>query len=259
MTSSTRLYTHALVLLLLTGAGMGTVAARADLGGTSHTEPARAVAHAPRVHLAAQHAVVAAHPVRHVRRHARPHTHARTHRHSTGTSVAAAGTVTKPVTAPAPAVHHTAAAAPAAHHTAPKAPSGPTDWSTLNTAIARLPGYHAGDAKWVVEAHGSHWATANWYTGVIYISRTVPDSYVYSVAVHEWSHLVSVADYGGDVTAAVAAMHSYFGGAGLLGAERAADCMARLQGATFTAYTSCTDPTWREGARRLINGKKLPS
>jgi hypothetical protein len=156
---------------------------------------------------------------------------------------------------PATTTHHHATTQPVTtqvrHHV-----SGPTDWADLNAAIARIPTYDAGDARWVIQS-GSHWGTADWYTGVIYVTRSIPTSDLYSVAAHEWSHLLSVRDYDGDVTAAVNAMHKYFGGSGLLGAERAADCMAILQGATWTAYTSCSDPTWRAGARRLLNGKKL--
>lgn len=170
-----------------------------------------------------------------------------------------------------PATTVTAAAAPApvksttTHHhhhattsqtTEPTHVSGPTDWPELNAAIARIPTYRKGDARWVIQS-GSHWGTADWYTQVIYVTRSIPVADLYSVAAHEWSHLLSVRDYDDDVNAAVAAMRKYFGGSGLLGAERAADCMAILQGATWTAYTSCTDSTWRAGARRLLNGKKL--
>ena len=80
---------------------------------------------------------------------------------------------------------------------------------------------------------------------------------MYDVVIHEYSHLQSVVPYGGDVDVAMSAMNRYFGGSGLDGSERAADCMARLQGASWTHYTACDDAHWRDGARRLVQGQKL--
>jgi hypothetical protein len=53
---------------------------------------------------------------------------------------------------------------------------------------------------------------------------------MYDVAIHEYRHVLSVAD-DDDASAAIAAMNGFFGGAGLQGAEPAAACMARLRGA----------------------------
>jgi len=64
----------------------------------------------------------------------------------------------------------------------------------------------------------------------------VPDSKVYDVVLHEWSHLLTVHAYGGNVDAAVAATTVFFGGRGLMGSEYAADCMARVLGAHWTNY-----------------------
>lgn len=141
-----------------------------------------------------------------------------------------------------------------AHH---RTVSGPTSWSALNEAIARIPTYRAGAARWVISSRYGHWGTADWYDDVMYISPSVPTGYLYDVAVHEWSHELSVLDYGGDVDAAVRAMDAYFGGSGLSGAEDAADCMAILQGATWTHYTSCDNSHWRAGAARLLRGEHL--
>jgi hypothetical protein len=113
---------------------------------------------------------------------------------------------------------------------------------------------------WKVNRTYDYWGTADWYRSTIYISPTVPAPYLYSVAVHEWSHELAVLDYGGDVNASVAALNHRFGGAGrsgLNGAENAADCMALLQGATWTHYTSCSNPTWRRLAARLVAGHRL--
>ncbi|MFL6238438.1 MAG: hypothetical protein ACJ735_02940 [Actinomycetes bacterium] len=174
--------------------------------------------------------------------------HVSTHRSVTRTAVS------KPVRR---AAAHRAAkriARPATIH----APSGPTSWPALNVAIARIPTYRSGEAEWVVKNTG-WWGTADWGLGVIYISPTVPVSKLYDVAVHEWSHLLTVRDYGGNVQLATQATAAYFGGTGLNGAEDAADCMAIVQGADWTHYTRCASSHWRDGARLLVEGRTLPA
>jgi len=134
---------------------------------------------------------------------------------------------------------------------------GPTSWSDLNAAIARIPTYRPGIARWAIGgAGGSWWGTADWYRGVIYVNASTPTALLYDVAVHEWSHLLTVRDYGGDVDLTVSALRRAFGGTGILGAERAADCMAIVQGARWTHYTRCTVPAWRAMARRLLRGDR---
>jgi hypothetical protein len=142
-------------------------------------------------------------------------------------------------------------------HVTVRRTSGPTGWAQLDSAIARIPSYHAHAARWVVSSRYGHWGTADWYHDTLYIEPSVPSAYLYDVAVHEWSHELSVLDYNGNVAAAVAAMNRYFGGSGLVGAERAADCMAILQGATWTHYTTCTDQRWRAGAALLLRRQPL--
>jgi hypothetical protein len=127
----------------------------------------------------------------------------------------------------------------------------------LDAAIARIPTYRAGTARWVVTRAYAFWGTADWYHDVLYVSPDVPTSKLYDVAVHEWSHELSVLDYDGDVAAATKAMNAWFGGSDLTGAERAADCMAILQGAHWTHYTTCTNATWRAGAAKLVAGERL--
>jgi hypothetical protein len=127
----------------------------------------------------------------------------------------------------------------------------------LMAAVAKIPTYRAGTARWVVSTAYDFWGTADWYHDVLYVSPTVPRNRLYDVAVHEWSHELSVLDYSGDVATATKAMNDWFGGSGLTGPERAADCMAILQGATWTHYTSCTDSHWRAGAAKLIHGHRL--
>lgn len=151
------------------------------------------------------------------------------------------------------------AAKPAIHKTAPIVlhAAGVTFQQALDAAIAKIPTYRPGMARWVVSRAYAFWGTADWYHDVLYVSPDVPISKLYDVAVHEWSHELSVLDYGGDVAAATTAMNAWFGGAGLTGPERAADCMAILQGARWTHYTTCEDAQWRVGAAKLVAGQRL--
>ena len=154
------------------------------------------------------------------------------------------------IAAVAPAVPPRAVAHQAAKTPVRRRPTGPTGWAALDSAIARIPTYRAGTARWLV-------GTADWYHATIYVSPSVPSSQLFNVVVHEWSHELSVLDYDGDVAAATRAMNATFGGGGLIGAERAADCMAVLQGATWTHYTACTDAGWRAAAAKLVAGRRL--
>src|SRR3954454_19909476 len=95
--------------------------------------------------------------------------------------------------------HHRATHHVMAHRATPPAPSGPTSWTALNTAIARIPTYHAGTSRWIVSGRYGHWGTTDWYHDTVYISPGVPSDHLYDVAVHEWSHELSVLDYHVDV------------------------------------------------------------
>jgi hypothetical protein len=139
----------------------------------------------------------------------------------------------------------------------PKATDASSWSSALTAAIRRIPGYRPGAARWVVSSAYGSWGTADWYRGIVYVSPRVPRSRLYDVVSHEWSHLLSVRPYANDVDTAMASMNAYFGGPGLAGAERAADCMALLLGAGWTHYTPCTSSVWRAGAARLLRGEKL--
>lgn len=125
-------------------------------------------------------------------------------------------------------------------------------YDRMMAAVARIPGYRKGDATWVISSAYGHWGMADMGHGIVYVSPGVPANRMYDVVAHEWSHVLSVKPYGVDAMAAVRAMDAYFGGSGLTGAERAADCMARILGATWTHYTSCSDAHWRAGARTLL-------
>lgn len=124
-------------------------------------------------------------------------------------------------------------------------------------AVGRIPGSQAETAHWVLSSSYGHWGTADWYNNTVYVSPSVPSARMYDVVVHEWSHLLSVRDYAGNVDAATAAMNGWFGGSDLVGAERAADCMALQLGASWTHYTSCNDAHWRAGAARLVAGQQV--
>jgi hypothetical protein len=204
-------------------------------------------------------AAVVGHPV-----HVTPRTEAHRARRPHPSHATARPSRPAPVPTPSPAAANASAARPApppaAHHTSapPKrVVSGPTGWPALDAAIARIPTYRAGASRWVVSSKYDFWGTADWYHDVLYVDPGVPESKLYDVAVHEWSHELSVLAYGGDVAAAIRAMNSAFGGHGLTGPERAADCMSILQGADWTHYTTCTDARWRAAAARLVAGKRL--
>ena len=135
----------------------------------------------------------------------------------------------------------------------------PDPQQSMQAAVLRLPGYQPGSTTWLLSPAYGSWGTADWYHDTVYVAPTVPTSRMYDVVAHEWSHILSVRPYGGDVDAAVAAMDSWFGGSGLTGAERAADCMARQLGARWTEYTSCQQSHWQDGARMLLSGRQLSS
>jgi hypothetical protein len=189
-------------------------------------------------------------------RHASHHRHQTLRRHPRLRPHHVARRVTHPA-APKPRQQPPSSTRAAAMHRTVRTPSGPTGWAQLNSAIARIPTYRAHGARWVVSSRYGHWGTADWYHDTLYIEPTVPSAYLYDVAVHQWSHELSVLDYNGNVAAAVAAMNRYFGGTGLVGAERAADCMAILQGATWTHYTTCANTHWRAGAAVLLRRHQL--
>ena len=142
----------------------------------------------------------------------------------------------------------------------PGSPTGrqsETSWAALNRAIAQIPSYKPGVVRWIVSDDYDFWGTADWYNNVLYVDPSVPADRLYDVAVHEWSHELSVLAYDGRVARAKRAMNRVFGGSGLVGPERAADCMSLVQAATWTHYTTCRSVAWRKAARRLVNGKRL--
>ena len=139
----------------------------------------------------------------------------------------------------------------------PQKVTGPTNWAALNAAIARIPGYRPGVARWYVTSRYGHYGTTDLANGNIYISPNVPTNLLYSVAAHEYAHALVSKNYGGNWRAANTALSRVFGGSGMTAQERAADCMAKRLGASWTHYTSCTNGTWRTAAGKLLQGRRL--
>lgn len=139
----------------------------------------------------------------------------------------------------------------------PSATAGPTGWGALNGAISRIPGYRSSGITWTVTSRYGHYGTTDLATSDIYISPNVPVSLLDSVVRHEYAHVVTVRVYGGQWRVAKSALNAAFGGSGMTGAERAADCMARLMGASWTNYTSCSSSSWRRNAELLLAGRRI--
>ncbi|MDQ1703152.1 MAG: hypothetical protein QOF57_2404, partial [Frankiaceae bacterium] len=190
------------------------------------------------------------------------------------TSAAPTPTASRPVATKPPAPKPTATRTPApkptvtrkpaapVHHAAPApAPRTPTSWSALNRAISGIPGYSShASVTWVITSSFGHYGMTDWYHNTIYLSPSIPSSQLSSVAKHEYGHILEARAYGGNIAAMIAGISRVFGGGGrggLNGTEYAADCIARVNGATWTNYTSCSNPTWRAAARTLIAGRPL--
>jgi hypothetical protein len=173
----------------------------------------------------------------------------------------AAGSVSAAVTtqaAPAGVVVALSAASPPLHP-ALAAASGPTGWRALNNAIHRIPHYRKGVvASWTVTEKYGHWGMEFPDTGRIYISPKVPSDKLYYVVAHEYGHARAYYSWGRNYKAADAAMNRWFGGGIRRAREVAADCMAIVQGATWTGYSRCKNARWRAGARTLLAGRRLP-
>ncbi|MGN6475289.1 MAG: hypothetical protein ACTHK4_16790 [Mycobacteriales bacterium] len=130
----------------------------------------------------------------------------------------------------------------------------------LRSALKRLPDYFPGVVHWEVSTSLRHYGTTDWETNTIRISAFTPANLIYSVVAHEWSHEIQAFDYHRDFPGIVRSLNRHFGGPGATGqrgVEYSADCMAILQGATWTNYTACHNKTWRHDAKRLLAGHAL--
>jgi hypothetical protein len=129
--------------------------------------------------------------------------------------------------------------------------------SALRYAVGRIPAYRPGVVSaWVWSDRYGHYGATNLATREVTISPRVPAGLLYSVVVHEYSHALAIWVYGSSASADVALMRTFGGSAGTA-RERAADCMAIVQGATWTNYTSCGSSAWRQAARVLVSGRRL--
>ncbi|SDI76910.1 hypothetical protein SAMN05444157_0070 [Frankineae bacterium MT45] len=126
-----------------------------------------------------------------------------------------------------------------------------TSWPALNAAIARIPNLHPQWVHFIVADKGA-WGATNLSTGTVYIAPRAPVADLYSIVVHEYAHVIQGRLYG-NMAGAIAGLRPQFGNAGERTIEYAADCVARLEGATWTDYTSCTNPAWRRAAQALLN------
>jgi hypothetical protein len=173
----------------------------------------------------------------------------RVRRYAAGTAVAGAAAVA--AIASTVSIYPTSAAA---------APARTVRHANLLQSIQTLPDYFPGVVHWHLSTSTKHYGTTDWDTSTITISAFTPLTLLYSVVAHEWSHEIQAYDYRGDLWAGVKAMDRSFGGggkSGQRGIEYAADCMAILQGATWTDYTPCHSKVWRRDAHRLLAGHKL--
>ena len=140
----------------------------------------------------------------------------------------------------------------------PASGSSGSGGSALERAINRIPGYSSHrPAHWVSTSRYGHYGATDLASNNIYINPGVPSSKLDSVVRHEWSHILSVRAYGGSYSAMMSATNRVFGGSGMTGAERAADCMAIQLGASWTHYTSCSNSQWRAAAATLLSGRRL--
>jgi hypothetical protein len=140
----------------------------------------------------------------------------------------------------------------ARRHTARGGPAG----TALSRAVARIPGYSGHrPTRWVLTSRYGHWGATDLASGTVYISPAVPPSRLDDVVRHEWAHVLTIRVYG-SAAATISGLDAYFGGSGMTGAERAADCMARQLGASWTNYTSCSVAAWQRGATRLLQGRR---
>ncbi|WP_460460158.1 hypothetical protein [Angustibacter peucedani] len=129
--------------------------------------------------------------------------------------------------------------------------------SPLQAAVARIPGYaQHRPAVWVMSTKYGNFGVTDWFHNTVYVNPRVPASLLDDVVRHEWGHVLSVRAYGGSVPATISGLDRTFGGSGLTGAERAADCVATVLGADWRHYTSCSSRAWQRSARDLLAGRR---
>ena len=101
-----------------------------------------------------------------------------------------------------------------------------------------------GAGTWIFERNGGLGASDG---KNIYIDPNVPSDKQFSVMVHEYSHVLQAQVFG-SLSAAADAL------GGMSGVECSADCMAIMQGATWTNY-GCPDDL-RAAATAILAGQR---
>jgi hypothetical protein len=109
-----------------------------------------------------------------------------------------------------------------------------------------------GTATWALESKGA-WGASDGHT--IYLDPDMPADKRFSVAVHEYSHVLQARAYG-SLRASKAALSAIIGDdpSSVTANESTADCMALLQGATWVNY-GCDDRL-RPAAAALLAGHR---
>jgi hypothetical protein len=108
------------------------------------------------------------------------------------------------------------------------------------------------EAKWVFERNGA-WGASDGHTN--FVDPNVPADKRFSVMVHELSHVKQVEVYG-NLSVSAAAMSAIIGaGSSNVSAnEKAADCMALMQGASWINY-GCPD-SLKDAASSILAGRR---
>lgn len=136
----------------------------------------------------------------------------------------------------------------------PRSTDGPAAAAPVGNWMTDLVGQvdPHGYATWVFSRNNA-WGASDGHT--IWIDPSVPTSKRYSVMVHEYSHVLEVRVYG-SLRVSVAALSAVVGGSANdnTANESVADCMALMQGATWTNY-GCQDAL-RPAAAAILVGRK---
>lgn len=100
---------------------------------------------------------------------------------------------------------------------------------------------------------------ADRYNNDVLLRTSMPSYRLHYVAAHECMHLRQAKAYGGDIAALKKATNKVWGGSGLTGVERSADCMTRAKGIKVTnrAYASSCKGKQATATKRLLAGKRI--
>lgn len=132
--------------------------------------------------------------------------------------------------------------------------------TTLNSrARAVMRKHGCGNARLIINdprVKAGYTGTADWYNNAILLSSKVPSYRLNYVVAHECAHLKQYKVYRGNVPALKKKMNSIYGGSGLTGVERNADCITRKWGYKQYYYTNSCGGARGKAAQAIIKGKK---